>query len=249
MLVGYCYRPECGSGLNFFFDHGYDSTRAHESEVRPTDTTSKGPIMKHASRSQLKFVACITAVLSAATFASAGDERQKTLEGPSVTATQPDGKGFSGNKEKKRPDAFAWLHSTLIKLAPTDEQKTQFKKMIEEQRQARDKWRTDHDPELQRIKEEFETAAKVKDKKRIEGLKDKANTLWATAPKFTELLAKLRQVLTPEQQANFDAAIQAKRDELKDDAANFFEDRPSLRGGPKKNKGDGKKGEEKQLSL
>ena len=161
----------------------------------------------------------------------AGEGRRAARD---ASATQPSEQTSNSEKKRKSSNAAAWLKTTIDSLTPTAEQKATVKTFTEESHAARTKWRADHDGELKRLADEFESAQRSKDKEKLRVVKDKSNTLWATAPKFTELLARIRTILTPDQQKAFDAAIQAKRDELKEDAAKFFEDHPGAKGGPDK---------------
>jgi hypothetical protein len=187
--------------------------------------------------------ALVGALTIGASSALAGGGKHKAdLAGPNAASTQKDGKGFSGEKRTGGGGLIEWLKTTIVALNPTDDQKTKIKGFAEDQRQAREKWMSDHAAEIKALKDEREAAQGAKDKTKLKDLRDKAQALWATGPKVSDLLDKIRGVLTPDQQKRFDAAIQAKKDEMKG-KHNFFENGPMKEG----KKGD--KGGEQQLNL
>ena len=200
------------------------------------------------------FAAALTGVLvigAASAFAGEGKgegkaerKHNKTLAGPAATAgatTRPGGKGFSG---EKKAGPFEWLRTTVISLNPTDDQKTKIKGFAEEARKKMQEWKTAHQTEIDALKAEVDAAKTANDKGKLKALREKGATLHASAPKITELFDKIRGVLTADQQKQWDAAVQTKKDETK---GKFFEG-PGMMDGPRGGKG-GKGGGTETLSL
>lgn len=163
-------------------------------------------------------------------------KHNKTLAGPGAT-TQPSEKGFSGDR---KAGPLEWLRVTVLSLNPTEEQRAKIKGFAEDARKAHEAWRSAHQTELESFKSEMEAVRSTKDKEKLRALHEKGKALWASAPKPNDLLDKVRGVLTPEQQKQWDAAVQAKKDENK----NFF-DGPR----PEGRSGKGGKGENETLKL
>lgn len=163
-------------------------------------------------------------VLAGTSFAFAGEGKEgkdaKVLAGPKAgpPSTQPHDNGF-GDKKHVRGEI---MHDLLKDLNLTPDQETKVKAITSEAKAQHEAWRTAHGAEADALKAQMAAAREAKDEAKLKELRPKVEALMATMPKPKDTFDKIRAVLTPEQQAKFDAKIAETKKE-------FGEKRP---GGP-----------------
>lgn len=162
---------------------------------------------------------------------------QPVLAGPKADKKgNADGKRFNG--EHKRGDAIQKL---LVSLNLTEDQKAKVKDIMVEAHTARQEWQKANGEQLKAIQKEMTDAKEAKDKDKMKEAFGKMKDLRATMPKPMENIAKIRDVLTADQQATFDAKIK----ELKEQRMNADGKQNRKAGKDGKDGKAGKKGDRK----
>ena len=127
------------------------------------------------------------------------------LKGPK-SDKKHDGEGKKFNGERKRGgDA---MHKLLSELKLSDDQKEQVKDIMVTARTARSDWYKNNNETMSSLQKEMKAAREAKDQDKAKSVAEQMKELRSTLPKPAETTAKVRTVLTEEQQVTFDAQIE-----------------------------------------
>lgn len=172
------------------------------------------------------------------------------LAGPKAEK-EGDNKGKRFDGERKR-DGDA-LHKLLSELNLTSEQKEKVKDIMVEARTARAEWYKTNGEKMKELQKEMQAAREAKDQEKGKAVGEQVKALRESMPKPQENMAKVREVLTPEQQTVFDAKIQEMKEQRMGAKAKGpnKEERKNAKGGKegKSKKSEGKKSDTQDGEL
>jgi len=105
---------------------------------------------------------------------------------------------------------FDVAESILLGLNLTADQKTKIKAIFDTAKEKSQAFRQAHQEALSQLQQEMKAARESKDEDKIKAVKEKYLELMKDAPSRKEVLAQLKEVLTPEQEQQFRAAMAEK---------------------------------------
>lgn len=182
----------------------------------------------------LKMLSTIAAV-AVLTGSVAFAEGDPVLKGPKAEGqTSKEGKGFKGDRG---PGKGAAMMDLIKELNLTDEQKTQMRTIMADGKKSMDDWRTANQAELDKINADIKAAHEAKDRDAAQKAHASRMELMKSAPNPESNHAKIRAILTPDQQKTFDekaAALKKQREE------NRHKGGPMMEGGRGKGEGKGR---------
>lgn len=182
----------------------------------------------------LKMLSTIAAV-AVLTGSVAFAEGDPVLKGPKAEGqTSKEGKGFKG---ERGPGKGAAIMDILKELNLTEEQKTQVRTVLADAKKSMDDWRTANQAELDKIHADLKAAHEAKDRDAAQKAHARRMELMKSAPQPDANHAKLRAILTPDQQKTFDEKIAALKKQREE---NRGKGGPMMEGGKGKNRPEGK---------
>lgn len=107
------------------------------------------------------------------------------------------------------------IREVMQKLNLTPDQKKQVHQVLEDQREAFNKYRQDHAEEFKKATQELKAARKSKDAARIKAAHEELRKLYDAGPNLKQLAEKIRAVLTADQQKTFDEEMAEIRQRMR----------------------------------
>jgi Spy/CpxP family protein refolding chaperone len=166
---------------------------------------------RHHMLFSLAILLCMTAAASW-TFAQATDDggdrpqRQRQFQGEGRGPRQ--GQGDGEGRQGKQGGPFG---DVLKALNLTEEQQTQVREIMQKHHDQVEAFREKNGESFKKIRGQMRDAMEEKDYDKLHSLVDQLKTVEADRPTIKELAAEIRNVLTDEQKATFDA----KTEEMK----------------------------------
>jgi Spy/CpxP family protein refolding chaperone len=108
------------------------------------------------------------------------------------------------------------LENALADLNLTDDQKAKVDAILKPFKEDVAKWREDHKTDLEKAKADLVAAREAKDREKGKAAMQELRKLLETAPKPRDVVEKLKDVLTPEQQDKLKAKIEAVREKARE---------------------------------
>lgn len=103
------------------------------------------------------------------------------------------------------------IREAIASLNLTDEQKAKIEEIAAPYKAQLEAWREEHKDQIEKLRADAQTARQAKDRQKIQALAKEARELLQTLPKPQDTLAKIRDVLTPEQRQQLKAKLQDER--------------------------------------
>ncbi|MBI1335507.1 MAG: hypothetical protein GC164_00935 [Phycisphaera sp.] len=182
---------------------------------------------------------CAAVLLAGTTlWAEPGTDKAQDMAGPKVKQGEnaEGGRKFDGQRMHKDERGEA-MHKLLESLNLSDDQKEQVRKIHADAVADRKAYTDQHKDEFESLRDELKKAIEAKDRDKVKEVRDKMKALWDAMPsKPMDVAAKIRAVLTPEQQAQFDAKLEELKKKLEERREEWKKNHDGK--GPEAGKGD-----------
>lgn len=165
------------------------------------------------------------------------------------------GRHKEADRDKKHHDRRAQrrkrIHQQLFKdIDLTQDQQKRVHAIMEEARAQRKAWREEHKDELREIRRQMRDARRSDDKEAAKAVHEKLRKLMADAPQHDDLSARLGEVLSKEQIAQFKSNVKEMRENWKKHHEKrrdkHHEAKDDAKAGPKGQHPDDKPGKKKR---
>ena len=134
-----------------------------------------------------------------------------------------------GQQDEDRPNIMGAIRRMTDSLNLSDEQKGKIHSILEDAKQAREKFMEEHKDEHMKLMQELRDAKKADDEAKIKETQGKLMALREQAPKPKDTIDKIKEVLTDEQRAKLEEKIQEWKDN---------HPKPDMKDNPDKDKQD-----------